>query len=103
MRDLEYVHYDPRQSNQSEEIRKMNRKTKKTQLSRKERPKTATSTRMKQKRGKGAVAGQRRRPKSASYERVTAVLLIMVSNKLPIHFCVTLFSAISAYRIFSSY
>ena len=67
MRDLENVHYDPRQSNQSEEIRKMNRKTKKSTAVRKGRPKTATATRMRQKRGKGAVAGQRRRPKSASY------------------------------------
>ena len=39
MRDLEYVHYDPRQSNQSEEIRKMNRKTKKSTAVRKGRPK----------------------------------------------------------------
>ena len=44
MRDLENVHYDARQSNQSEEIRKMDRNTKKSTAVRKGRPKTATAT-----------------------------------------------------------
>ena len=70
MRDLQNIHYDARQTDTSKDLRKTDQiayKGNKDNATRKGRPKTATSTRMKQKRGKGAVLSHKRRQKSASY------------------------------------